>query len=75
MKFLKKVRRSAEEPGPSHVNKLQCCWCTQFDDEANLGAAGKQWAKIISDSEHVKTITYKWKKWLQLSNTNTSCVC
>ena len=33
----KRSRRSAEEPGP-HVNKFQCCWCTQIDDEANLHA-------------------------------------
>ena len=58
----KRSRRSAEEPGPSHVNKFQCFWCTQFDDEANLRAAGQRWAKTKSNSEHVKTITHKWKK-------------
>ena len=26
----KRSRRSAEEPGPSHINKFQCCWCTEF---------------------------------------------
>ena len=53
---------SAEEPGPSHVKKFQCCWCTEFDDEANLQAAGQGWAKTKPNSEHVKTITHKWKK-------------
>ena len=70
----KQSRRSAEEPGPSHVNKFQCCWCTEFDDEANLQAAGQRWAKTKLNSEHVKTITHKGKKWLQLSNTNISCI-
>ena len=36
----KRSRCSAEEPRPSHVNKFQCFWCTEFDDEANLQAAG-----------------------------------
>ena len=67
-------RRSAEEPGPSHVNKCQCCWCNEFDDEANLRAAGQRWAKTKPNSEDVKNITHKWKIWLQLSNTNISCV-
>ena len=58
----KRSRRSAEEPGPSHVNKFQCFWWTQFDDEANLRAAGQRWAKTKPNSEHVKTITHKWKK-------------
>ena len=44
---LERNFRSAEEPGPSHVNKFQCCWCTQFDDEANLRAAGQRWAKTM----------------------------
>ena len=70
----KQSRRSAEEPGPSHVNKFQCCWCTEFDDEANLQAAGQRWAKTKVNSEHVKTIAHKGKKWLQLSNTNISCI-
>ena len=39
---LKRSRRSAEDPEPSHVNKFQCCWCTEFDDEVNLRAAGQR---------------------------------
>ena len=53
----KRSRCSAEEPGPSHVNKVQCCSCTQYDDEANLRAAGQRWAKTKPNSEHVKIIT------------------
>ena len=58
----KRSRRSAEEAGPSHVNKFHCCWCTQFDDEGNLRVADQRWAKTKPNSEHVKTMTYKWKK-------------
>ena len=36
----KRSRHSAEEPRSSYVNKSQGCWCTQFDDKANLQAAG-----------------------------------
>ena len=49
---------SAEEPGHLHVNKFPCCWCTEFDDEASLRAAGQWWAKTKTNSEHVKTITH-----------------
>ena len=38
----KRSRRSAEELGSSCVNKFQCCWCTQFDHESNLRAAGQR---------------------------------
>ena len=55
-------RRSAEEPKPSHANKLQCYWCTQFHDEANLWAAGERWTKTKLNSEDVKTTTHKWKE-------------
>ena len=58
----KRSRRSAEEPRPSHVKKFQSCWCTQFDDEANLRAAGQRWAKTKPNYEHVKTIPHKWKE-------------
>ena len=58
----KRSRRSAEEPGSSHVNKFQCYWCTQCADEANLRAAGQRWAKTNNNSEHKKTITCKWEK-------------
>ena len=58
----KRSRRSAEETGPSHLNKFQCCWCTEFDDEANLRAAGQRWAKTKPNSGHVKNITHKSKK-------------
>ena len=58
----KRSRCSAEEPRPSHVNKFQCCWCTEFDDEANLQAAGQRWAKTKPNSKHAKNITHKWKK-------------
>ena len=55
----KRRRRSVEEPGPFHVNKIQCCWHTQYDDEANFRAAGQRQAKTKPNSEHVKTITDK----------------
>ena len=36
----KRSHCSEEEPGPSHVNKFQYCWRTQYNDETDLRAAG-----------------------------------
>ena len=36
----KRSHPSSEGLRPVHINKFQYCWCTQFDDEANLRAAG-----------------------------------
>ena len=70
----KRRRRSVEEPVPFYVTKFQCCWHTQYDDEANFRAAGQRQTKTKLNSEHMKTITEQSKKWLQLSNTNISCI-
>ena len=72
MKFLKN-EVVVQQKSQAHVNKFQCCWCTQFDDEANLRTADQRWANTKPNSENAKTMTYKWKKWLQLSNMNISC--
>ena len=60
----KRSRRSADtdESGSSRPNMFQCCWCTEYDDETNLRAAGQRWAKRKPDSEHMKNITHKWKR-------------
>ena len=68
-------RRSAEEPKPSHANKLQCYWCTQFHDEANLWAAGERWTKTKLNLRMWKPPLISGKKWLQLSNTTISMAC
>ena len=70
----KRSRCSSEELGPSHVNKIRCCWCIQYKNETKLWAAGQRWAKTKPNSEHVRTIIHNWKKWLQWSKTNISCV-
>ena len=46
----KRSRRSADtdESGSSRPNMFQCCWCTEYDDETNLRAAGR-WAKRKPD--------------------------
>ena len=49
---------------------FQCCWCTEYDDAGNIRAAGQQWAKATPDSEHVKVITFKRKKYAAIEHEN-----
>ena len=70
----KRSRRSADadEQGPSRANMFKCCWCTKYDDETKLRAAGQRWAKMKPDSEHV--LPTSGRKLLQLLM-RMFCVC
>ena len=47
----------------------------RYDDEANLQASGQRWAKTKPNSEHVKTVTYKWKGMAAvIKHTHTSSI-